>query len=415
MKENLSKAIKLLLSLGLGAFLIGFFYHNISKPKDLILDAKKYANSSYQVKKSFVQSPSELLIGDTIYELQQGSISTYYIAETEARYLLNKSTGDIITSTDKIGTYTIDLLKIIKKVFRSASWFWLTLSLLASLLGHVLRSFRWRMMLQSMGYQPSASNTFFAVVIMYMANMALPRLGEVMRCEVIRRYEKIPLEKSLGSMLTERLVDVLCLLGLGLVMIVFQYSIIIDYFKNQFLTSSQGSNPTGLFIKFGIFVACLLILGVIFVKYIQRGQSKFALKIKSIVTGLIDGIVSIKNVKNKFLFLIYTFFIWSCYLLTVFFCLKAVPETSIATLNTAVTCLFFGSLAIVAVQGGLGVYPLVIGKVLLLYNITESIGYANGWLSWIVQTALILVLGFICMILLSVMNKEKVELSESTS
>jgi hypothetical protein len=216
-------------------------------------------------------------------------------------------------------------------------------------------------------------------------------------------------------MLTERLVDVLCLLGLGLVMIVFQYSLIIDYFKTQFLTASPDSNPSGLFIKFGIIGACFIILGIIFVKYIQRGQSKFALKIKSIVTGLIDGIVSIKNVKNKFLFLIYTLLIWSCYLFTVFFCLKAVPETSIATLNTAVTCLFFGSLAIVAVQGGLGVYPLVIGKVLLLYNITESIGYANGWLSWIVQTSLILVLGFICMILLSVLNKEKMNINESTS
>jgi len=414
-KENLSKAIKLLLSLGLGAFLIGFFYHNISKPKDLLLDSKKYVNNSYEIKKSFTPSPTELFIGDTIYELKQGSITTYYIAETEATYLLNKSAGDFISPTEKFGTYTIDLLKIIKKVFRSASWFWLILSLLASLLGHVLRSFRWRMMLQSMGYQPSASNTFFAVVIMYMANMALPRLGEVMRCEVIRRYEKIPLEKSLGSMLTERLVDVLCLLGLGLVMIVFQYSLIIDYFKTQFLTASPDSNPSGLFIKFGIIGACFIALGIIFVKYIQRGQSKFALKIKSIVTGLIDGIVSIKNVKNKFLFLIYTLLIWSCYLFTVFFCLKAVPETSIATLNTAVTCLFFGSLAIVAVQGGLGVYPLVIGKVLLLYNITESIGYANGWLSWIVQTSLILVLGFICMILLSVLNKEKMELNESTS
>jgi len=414
-KENLSKAIKLFLSLGLGAFLIGFFYHNISKPKDLVLDSKKYLNNSYVINKSFIHSPAELFIGDTIYALQQGSISTFYIAETEATYILNKSTGDLISPTEKLGTYTIDLLKIIKKVFRSASWFWLILSLLASLLGHILRSFRWRMMLQSMGYQPSASNTFFAVVIMYMANMALPRLGEVMRCEVIRRYEKIPLEKSLGSMLTERLVDVLCLLGLGLVMIVFQYSLIIDYFKTQFLTSSQGSNSSSLFIKLGIVGAFFLLMAFIFVKYIQRGQSKFALKVKSIVTGLIDGIVSIKNVKNKFLFVIYTLCIWTCYLLTVFFCLKAVPETSIATLNTAVTCLFFGSLAIVAVQGGLGVYPLVIGKVLLLYNITESIGYANGWLSWIVQTSLILVLGFICMILLSVLNKEKVDLKESTS
>ena len=122
--------------------------------------------------------------------------------------------------------------------------------------------------------------------------------------------------------------------------------------------------------------------------------------------GLVDGILSVKNVQNKFLFILYTVSIWTTYVLTVYFCLKAVPETSISTINTAITCLFFGSLAIVAVQGGLGVYPLVIGKVLLLYNITESIGYANGWLSWIVQTALILVLGFICMILINVMNKD---------
>ena len=112
------------------------------------------------------------------------------------------------------------------------------------------------------------------------------------------------------------------------------------------------------------------------------------------------------HVQNKFLFILYTVSIWTTYVLTVYFCLKAVPETSVSTINTAITCLFFGSLAIVAVQGGLGVYPLVIGKVLLLCNITESIGYANGWLSWIVQTALILVLGFICMILINVMNKD---------
>jgi hypothetical protein len=239
-----------------------------------------------------------------------------------------------------------------------------------------------------------------------MANMALPRLGEVMRCEVIRRYENIPLEKSLGSMLTERLIDVLCLLVLALIMICFQYTLIYNFFKDQLLSSSESGNHNGLFIKVMFVVVLLVALVFIFVRYIKNGQSKFALKIKSIVLGLVDGILSVKNVQNKFLFILYTVSIWTTYVLTVYFCLKAVPETSVSTINTAITCLFFGSLAIVAVQGGLGVYPLVIGKVLLLYNITESIGYANGWLSWIVQTALILVLGFICMILINVMNKD---------
>ncbi len=410
MKENLSKVFKLILSLGLGVFLIAFFYHNISKPKPVLLDKKKYAANSYQVLKSYTTVGIELMVGDTIFALQNQTNVSYFLAETEAKYAFQTKVGDSINHETIIGQYQIDLFKIIKNVFRSASWFYLILSLIASLLGHVLRSFRWRMMLQSMGYEPKISNTFFAVVIMYMANMALPRLGEVMRCEVIRRYENIPLEKSLGSMLTERLIDVLCLLVLGFIMILLQYTLVYKFFSEQVLGSSTDGNYNGLILKASIAIFLMVAFVFVFIKYIKNGQSKFAVKVKTIVLGLIDGIVSVRKVKNKFLFLIYTVSIWSAYVFTVYFCLKAVPETSILTLNTAITCLFFGSLAIVAVQGGLGVYPLVIGKVLLLYNITESIGYANGWLSWIVQTALILVLGFVCMILLNVLNKDKKEL-----
>ncbi len=410
MKENLSKVFKLILSLGLGVFLIAFFYHNISKPKPVLLDKKKYAANSYQVLKSYTTVGIELMVGDTIFALQNQTNVSYFLAETEAKYAFQTKVGDSINHETLIGQYQIDLFKIIKNVFRSASWFYLILSLIASLLGHVLRSFRWRMMLQSMGYEPKISNTFFAVVIMYMANMALPRLGEVMRCEVIRRYENIPLEKSLGSMLTERLIDVLCLLVLGFIMILLQYTLVYKFFSEQVLGSSTDGNYNGLILKASIAIFLMVAFVFVFIKYIKNGQSKFAVKVKTIVLGLIDGIVSVRKVKNKFLFLIYTVSIWSAYVFTVYFCLKAVPETSILTLNTAITCLFFGSLAIVAVQGGLGVYPLVIGKVLLLYNITESIGYANGWLSWIVQTALILVLGFVCMILLNVLNKDKKEL-----
>jgi uncharacterized protein (TIRG00374 family) len=406
LKQNLSKALKLILSLGLGVFLIAFFYHSISKPKTLLLDKKKYPALDYKISKVYRPLGGEVLLGDTLFELQSNAVTSFYLAETEARYLVVAQTGAEINHESILGSYQIDLFKIIKKVFRSASWFWLVLSLIASLLGHVMRSLRWRMMLQSMGYEPKMYNTFFAVVIMYMANMALPRLGEVMRCEVIRRYENIPLEKSLGSMLTERLIDVLCLLVLALIMICFQYTLIYNFFKDQLLSSSESGNHNGLFIKVMFVVVLLVALVFVFIRYIKNGQSKFALKIKSIVLGLVDGILSVKNVQNKFLFILYTVSIWTTYVLTVYFCLKAVPETSISTINTAITCLFFGSLAIVAVQGGLGVYPLVIGKVLLLYNITESIGYANGWLSWIVQTALILVLGFICMILINVMNKD---------
>jgi hypothetical protein len=152
-----------------------------------------------------------------------------------------------------------------------------------------------------------------------------------------------------------------------------------------------------------------ILLAYFLFKYISSGTSTLIVKIRSIIRGLVDGIISVKNIQNKPLFLFYTVSIWLCYALTIFFCFKAVPETSMNGMGAAITCLFFGSLAIVAVQGGLGIYPIVVSKILLLYGTNESIGYAYGWLSWVIQTVLVLVIGFISMILMANLNKENQE------
>ena len=404
MNDKIKSALKLIVSLGLGFVLIFYFYNQISAPKEAVVDRSKFTQFS-KIEKIVVSNNTYCKVGDTLFYYNNGQA---FLAETEAFYSLTTTTQLDKKNNYIIGTYRIDIITIMKKVFSNASWFWLVLSLLASFSSHLIRSLRWRMMLQPLGYQPKAYNTFFAVMIMYMANMAFPRLGEVLRCTMITRYEKIPIEKSLGTMLTERLMDMICLLLLGAIMVFTQYGIIENYFKENYLNTSSESSMFSAQ-KIIVIVSILLFviaLGFVIYKKIQTGTSKIATKIKSIAKGLVDGVVSVKNIQNKPLFIIYSISIWVCYTLTIYFCLQAVPDTSMQGIGASITCLFFGSLAIVAVQGGLGIYPIVVSKILMLYGTQESIGYAYGWLSWVVQTVLVLVIGFISMILMANMNKE---------
>lgn len=403
MNDKIKTALKLIVSLGLGVLLIWFFYNQISSKKQASIDHKKYPDFTH-IDKVLIKENAYCKVGDSLFSYNTNKI---FYAETEASYNLN--TNQTLNDKDNyvIGSYQIDIMKIMKKVFSNASWFWITLSLLASFSSHVIRSFRWRMMLQPLGYKPKAYNTFFAVMIMYMANMALPRLGEVLRCTFISRYENIPLEKSLGTMLTERLVDVICLFILLIVVLATQYKIINTYFQEQYFSNS---NDSSFFTTQKIILIFLLAIVAIALAYfiyskIIKGTSTFAVNFKKRIKGLLDGIISIKNIQNKPLFLLYSLAIWICYTLTIFFCLKAVPETSMQTIGAATTCLFFGSLAIAAVQGGLGIYPIVVSKILVLYGTEESIGYAYGWLSWVIQTLLVLVIGFISLILMTNINK----------
>ena len=238
MNDKLKSVLKLIVSLGLGVFLILYFYNQISKPKDFIVNKKIYKDFS-TIQKLNINNNTYFKVGDTILFYNNG---IPLLAETEATYQINSQSSTNEKNEIVLGKYIIDIMQIMKKVFGNAIWFWLVISLFASLMSHVLRSLRWRMMLQPLGYNPKAYNTFFAVMIMYMANMAFPRLGELLRCTFITRYEKIPVEKTIGTMLTERLMDMICLLVLGVIMITTQYSIILNYFKSEYLSNPTATN-----------------------------------------------------------------------------------------------------------------------------------------------------------------------------
>ena len=262
-------------------------------------------------------------------------------------------------------------------------------------------------MLQAMQYNPSFQNTFFAVMIMYLANLAFPRLGEVMRCGVLNRYEKIPLEKSVGTMVTERFIDVLSLGLVGLLMLILQYNVLASYIQKEYMPGIQTWLAAGSWWKMLAFAALGIGAFILILRFLKNSNNKIAVKFRSIMLGLLEGIKSVKDVSNKGLLILYSAGIWIGYIGTIYCCIKAVPDTSVLGIPESITVLFFGSFAILAVQGGLGAYPLLVGKVMLLYQIPESVGYAYGWLSWVAQTSMVLLLGFLSMILISVLNESQ--------
>ncbi|MCB0822365.1 MAG: flippase-like domain-containing protein [Bacteroidales bacterium] len=297
----------------------------------------------------------------------------------------------------------------------SANYWWLALSIMLGLTSHLSRAARWNILIEPMGYKPRLRTTFFAVMIGYLANLALPRLGEVSRCGVLARYEKIPLQKGFGTVITERTID---LISLGLAFLI-NFIIHIDKFKlfqetrviqNIIGKYQQLENPG---IIYWIFFGIIALL--IFIFYRARHKiehTKFYQKIKEIILGFLEGIKSLTKIKKPFWFIFHSIFIWILYLMMSWVVFNSIDETRGLSLGIGLAVLVFGSIGIVVVQGGIGIYPWIVAEILALYHVPEVKGYALGWLLWIGQTLTIVIVGILSLTLLPVLNRNKNEFSQ---
>jgi len=298
----------------------------------------------------------------------------------------------------------------IKNAFRNANY-WLAIPVIISLLlSHYSRAIRWKILMEPMGYKPRVGNTYLAVLIGYMANLAVPRLGEVLKCTILARYEKVPADKLVGTIVAERAFDVLCLAIVIAITFFTQVDIIGGYLQlklNEIVQSKADQFSTSRIILL-VIILLLLVGGAIFVlrKFSHVG---FIKKIKTIMVGVWHGITSVRYLKNKGWFIFHTIFIWSMYLMSVRLGFLAMQETSGYGLKESLSVLTTGSLAmIVPTPGGsMGVYPIFVSETLVLYGLKESLGLAFGWLMWGVQFFQMLVSGFIAIILLPYINKSK--------
>lgn len=295
-----------------------------------------------------------------------------------------------------------------KKSLETADyWLMIPVFIIVSL-SHLARALRWKILMRPMGYSPSNVNTYFAVMIGYMANLAVPRLGEVLKCTILARYEKVPAEKLVGTIVAERAVDVISLGVIFLLAMISQYDVVGEFgaqlFQKLFENSSGRFSWTRVAIVVGVIVALIVAVKVWFKQF---AHLKIVILFKKILKGIWEGLSSIKNLQQKGLFIFYTVLIWAMYIVGTWVGLLATEGTAGLGLQHALSALAFASIGMIITPGGIGAYAYFLAAVLEKNNIPFEIGFANGTLQWFAQFMIVLVVGGICLILLPIYNKRR--------
>lgn len=280
--------------------------------------------------------------------------------------------------------------------FKNADYFYIALSLVIAIFGFISRAYRWKFSIEHMGYHSNFSTNLMAVCIGYFMNLTIPRSGEISRAIIIKKYENIPFDKAFGTIVAERIVDLILFFLFVITAFILQFKVL----KNFVLDTI----PLEKLIILGIIGFTGFILFLLLWIY---SKWKFILFLKEKLSGLMEGMMSIVKMKQKWPFLFHSLFIWFTYLLMFYVAVFALKETSSITLGAVVTAFVIGSLAIGFTNSGFGAFPLLIAQIFLLYSIPETVGTAFGWLVWISQTILTISLGGISFLLLPLLNKNK--------
>ncbi|NJB82004.1 lysylphosphatidylglycerol synthase transmembrane domain-containing protein [Wenyingzhuangia aestuarii] len=293
---------------------------------------------------------------------------------------------------------TTDEINQIKDSFYNANYWWIGLSLVIGALSHLSRAYRWKFMLNPLGYQPKFQNSAMAVFIAYLVNMGIPRAGEVSRAATINQYEGVPFEKAFGTIVAERLADMIVYLFLIALAFIAQYQLI-----SKLLLSKIPENPILL-----IGIVSVIVLGIyLFFRATKKSQNPFFKKLRSFAAGLYEGIQTILTMEKKWAFIGHTLFIWLAYIMMLYVVIFALPETTNIGFGAILTCFVMGTFAFATTNGGIGSYPYIIQQTLLLYAVPMGVGASFGWIMWTSQTLLVIILGGLSFLLLPLLNKSR--------
>lgn len=288
---------------------------------------------------------------------------------------------------------------------KSANYFWVGASALSVWFAHVLRALRWRLLYQAIHYPVSFSNAYHAVIIGYLANLALPRFGEIVRCSIIHKTEKVPMFASIGTVITERLFDVLVLFSTAAAMLVFQYDLVSGFIHNV-LVKGISNKLASLSLLGMITLAVVAVLFIASLVYFLR--RRFGKKFLRVFVNLRQGFGSYSKLPQKAPFLLYTLAIWIFYFLSMYFAFSSVKATSGLHFNAAFTAIVFSGFAMAApVQGGIGVFHWVVAQALVLYAISFKDGLAYATIIHSSQLLLILILGSSSLLILFYKNARR--------
>lgn len=293
--------------------------------------------------------------------------------------------------------------------FRSANYFWIFGALLVSLASHWLRGVRWNQMLEPLGTKPSALNAFNAVMIGYLFNFAIPRMGEVSRCGVLNRTNQIPVNQSLGTVVVERVFDMLILLLVTFAVLFLEFDTLFSFFNETFFAPIQlklASANTFLLLALALFA----VIGFWALIKFKHLYNKLAIigKLAGIINGFVDGFKSVFRLKKPGLFFVYTLAIWVLYYLNTYCYIMAFNDTAPIGMAATLSILVVGTFGFAApVSGGIGAYHIFVAKGLALYGVSSVAGGVFGFVSHGMQMLMILVVGSISLILTLIEERKR--------
>ncbi|MBO0932414.1 lysylphosphatidylglycerol synthase transmembrane domain-containing protein [Fibrella aquatilis] len=299
-------------------------------------------------------------------------------------------------------------LKAMFAAIGQANWLWVGAYAAILLVAHYIRGLRWGMLLEPVaGHRPTPGNTMLSVLTNYFANLLVPRMGEVTRCGTMNRLEGVPVNVSLGTVVAERIFDVVMLVVVIGLTLVLEFDRISDLVFGMFAQKGGTGSRTGLYLLLAVGLAGAVVAWFLYQKYKEalRKNTLFA-KVETFVLGLIDGLLSVRKLRQPGLFVVYTALIWVLYYLSTYILFFAMPQTAGLGLLACLTILMMGSIGMAApTQGGLGAFNIMVGSALALYGLTKQDGQTLATLMLLSQWAVTIIFGGLAFLI--VLNRRK--------
>lgn len=302
----------------------------------------------------------------------------------------------------------------LKTELKNIKYIWLVLSFLVGLLSHYSRAIRWNMLIKPLGYKAKISNLFMSIMIMYLTNLILPRAGEVSRCSVVAKYDKVPFTKLLGTVVAERASDVIALLFFATIILLSQISV----FKEFLVTHPDSGDKVAKILSAGniaIATGVIIALAILFVIFRRSfKETKFYKKIAELFNSFIEGIKAIAKVENKLAYIGHTVFIYIIWLVALYMIFFSFQPTEHLSLVVAMVVFIMGALGmIVPVQAGIGPFHFMVIETLFIYGIAKSDGRIFALIAHTSTNIVFLAIaGVLCLLILPVINTKLIDNKE---
>ena len=283
------------------------------------------------------------------------------------------------------------------KYFYEINYLWVFVGIFLGALSHISRSYRWKYLIEPLGYKLSFINSVLAVFSAYLINYTIPRAGDIARATMISKYEKIPLDKTLGTIVAERAVDVICILTIIATGLIFEFNRI----SEKLISLIENTEISVVIIYVGVIIL------ILFVSNRVLRKSKYYKSILNFFSGIIEGLTIIFKMEKRVPFILHSIFIWLMYILMFWATSMAFFELHEVAFYQFMISFTLAAISIMLSNGGIGIYPLAVEESLGWYGVQSTTGLAFGWVSWLSQTMMVIIFGGLSLFILPFINRKK--------